>query len=214
MCCGGGRAYDASAMADRIDRAETGAATGASDTHASRAIRRTDRQMSDERAREMLARGYAGRLGTVGRDGWPYVVPLLYVWRDGEIWLHTAAVRGHLRDNIDHEPRVCFEVDAPGEVFAYGRFECDTALEYRSVVAFGRIRVVEDRALKAAFCDGLMARYGDPAWQRPAGFYPRLDLITVYAIAVERLAGKETALPAAEDRWPRADHTKTPHARP
>jgi uncharacterized protein len=179
-----------------------------------RAIRRTDKQMSDERARQTLARGYAGRLGTVGRDGWPYVVPLLYVWRDGEIWVHNTAARGHLRDNVDHEPRVCFEVDEPGEVFAYGRFHCDTSVEYRSVLAFGRIRVVEDRAEKAAFCDALLARYGDPGWQRPAGFYPRLDQITVYAIALERLTGKETPLPAPEARWPRADHTKTPHARP
>ena len=150
----------------------------------------------------------------MGPDGWPYVVPLLYVWRDGEIWLHSSAVRGHLRDSIDHEARVCFEVDEPGEVFAYGRFECDTSVAYRSVMAFGRIRVVEDRAAKSAFCDALMARYGDARWQRPAGFYPRLDQITVYAIAVERLTGKETTLPASADRWPSADHTKTPHARP
>jgi nitroimidazol reductase NimA-like FMN-containing flavoprotein (pyridoxamine 5'-phosphate oxidase superfamily) len=200
---------------DRVsDHRDTDAGTPRTDPLAPRAIRRADRKMSETCAREVLARGYAGRLGSVGHDGWPYVVPLLYVWRDGEIWLHTAAVRGHLRENIDHEPRVCFEVDEPGEVFPYGRFECDTALEYRSVVAFGRIRVVEDRGLKAAFCDALMARYGDPGWARPAGFYPRLDQITVYAIALERLAGKETALPAAEDRWPLADHTRTPHTRP
>ena len=31
---------------------------------------------------------------------------------------------------------------------------------------------------------------------------------------VGRLTGKETPLPAPEHRWPRADHTKTPHARP
>ena len=98
----------------------------ASAERAARAIRRADKQMSDERARETLARGYAGRLGTVGPDGWPYVVPLLYVWRD----------------------------------------------------------------------------------------YPPLDQITVYAIAGERLTGREAPLPAPADRWPRADHTKTPHARP
>ena len=50
--------------------------------------------------------------------------------------------------------------------------------------------------------------------ERPASFSPRLEQITVYAIAVERLTGKETALPAPEDRWPRADDTKTPRARP
>ncbi len=177
-------------------------------------VRRADKLMPEAMAREALARGFAGRLATVGADGWPYVVPLLYVWIDGEIWVHNTRARGHLRENVDHEPRVCFEVDEPGGVFAYGRFECDTSVAYRSVLAFGRIRIVEDRERKAAFCDALLAKYGDPGWKRPEGFYPRLDQITVYAIAIERLSGKQTPLPAAQDRWPAADHTKTPNARP
>ena len=51
-------------------------------------------------------------------------------------------------------------------------------------------------------------------WRRPAGFYPRLDQITLYAIAVERMTGKETVLPAAPQRWPAADRTASPDARP
>jgi nitroimidazol reductase NimA-like FMN-containing flavoprotein (pyridoxamine 5'-phosphate oxidase superfamily) len=89
-------------------------------------IRRTDKVMPEAVAHEVLERGFCGRLATVGPDGWPYIVPLLYIVRDGEIWIHNAGVRGHLRVNVDHEARVCFEVDEPGEVFAYGRFECDT----------------------------------------------------------------------------------------
>jgi hypothetical protein len=59
-----------------------------------------------------------------------------------------------------------------------------------------------------------MAKYAKKDWERPKGFYPRIDQITLYAIAVERLTGKETPLPAAAERWPAADHTKTPNARP
>ena len=177
-------------------------------------IRRTDEAMPEAAAAEVLARGFSGRLATVGPDGWPYIVPLLYLWRDGEIWVHNAGVRGHLRVNVDHEARVCFEVDEPGEVFAYGRFECDTSVEYRSVVVFGRIRVVEERDAKVRFFDALMAKYGDPTWRRAAGFYPRLDQITLYSIAVERMTGKETVLPAAAQRWPAADRTKSPDTRP
>src|SRR5206468_5620557 len=117
-----------------------------------------------------------------------------------------------LRASVEHEPRVCFEIDEPGEVFAYGRFECDSSVAYRSAIAFGRIRIVEDRTDKQRFCEALMDKYGDADWKRPRGFFPRLDQITVYAIAVERVTGKETALPAADNRWPAADHTKSPHA--
>jgi uncharacterized protein len=177
-------------------------------------VRRGDKLMPDERAREMLADGYSGRLGTVGEDGYPYVVPLLYVWRDGRIYVHNTRVRGHLRANVDREPRVCFEVDEPGDVFAYGRFECDSSVAYRSVIAFGRIEVVDDAATKQRFCEALMAKYAPGEGGRPKGFFPRLDQITVYAIAVERLTGKETPLPAPTERWPAVDRTKTPRAVP
>jgi hypothetical protein len=175
-------------------------------------VRRADKLMSAERARAILTGGYAGRLATVGPEGWPYIVPLLFVWRDGEVWVHNTSARGHLRTNVEHEPRACFEVDEPGEVFAYGRFECDTSVVYRSVVAFGRIRIVEESRHKAAFFEALMAKYGDPGWARPLSFFPRLAQVTVYALAVERMTGKETPLPAILDRWPAADHTRTPDA--
>lgn len=177
-------------------------------------VRRKDKLMSDERVLEMLSRGFAGRLATVGPDGWPYVVPLLYVWINGEIRIHNAGARGHLRANVEHENRVCFEIDEPGAIFPYGRFECDTTLAYRSVVLFGRIRIIDDPAQKTAFFDALMAKYGDPRWDRQKGRYPRLDEVTVYAISIERMTGKQTVLPAAGDRWPAADHTKTPDAGP
>jgi len=91
-------------------------------------VRRADKLMSVERAREVLERGYCGRQGTVGADGWPYLLPLLYVCLEGEIWVHNTSARGHLRAHVEHEQRVCFEVDEPGEVFPYGRFECDTSV--------------------------------------------------------------------------------------
>ena len=182
-------------------------------------MRRTDKAMSDDEARAFLGSGYAGRLATVGPDGWPYAVPLLYVTAGDEIWVHNAAAPGHLRANVTHEPRVCFELDEAGEIFAYGRFECDSSVAYRSVIAYGRIRVIDDRAEKQRFCEALLAKYHRPEWERPEasrpkGFFPRLDMITVYAIAIERITGKETALPGPAERWPAKDMTKTPNAKP
>src|SRR5262249_42602779 len=98
--------------------------------------------------------------------------------------------------------------------FAYGRFDCDTSVAYRSVIVFGTIGIVSDREEKARFCSELMRKYGDPAWARPPAFYPRLDEITVYRIAVERLTGKETTLRVASRRWPAVDQTKSPTAVP
>ena len=177
-------------------------------------VRRADKLMADDRVRAMVATSYCGRLATVGADGWPYVVPLLYVWINDEIWVHNTRARGHLRENVDHEARVCFEIDEPGEVFPYGRFECDTSIEYRSVVAFGRIRIVDDEQGKRDFFDALMVKYANPDWDRPKAFYPRLDQVTVYAIKIESMSGKETPLPAVPERWPAVDRTKSPNAKP
>ena len=177
-------------------------------------VRRADKVMSEQRSLEMLERGFSGRLATVGEDGYPYCVPLLYLWIDGQVYVHTTSARGHLRANFERERRVCFEIDEPDEVFDYGRFECDSGLAYRSVILFGKLRMVEDRASKQRFCEALMAKYGKPDTGRPKGFFPRIDIITVYAISVDRMTGKEQVLPAVSQQWPAQDMTKTPNARP
>ena len=84
--------------------------------------------MSPEVAQRVLltlARGYSGRLATVSEDGFPYCIPLLYLWMNGEVYLHTTSAGGYLRANIDRERRVCFQIDEEQGVFDYGRFECD-----------------------------------------------------------------------------------------
>jgi nitroimidazol reductase NimA-like FMN-containing flavoprotein (pyridoxamine 5'-phosphate oxidase superfamily) len=177
-------------------------------------LRRADRVMSGQRAWQMLERGFGGRLATTSEDGSPYCIPLLYILMDGEVYVHTSSARGHFRANVERESRVCFELDEPDEVFDYGRFECDSGLAYRSVILFGKIRIIEDKAAKHRFCEALMTKYGKPDSGRPKGFFPRIDIITVYAISVERMTGKEMALPALSEQWPAKDRTKTPNARP
>ena len=177
-------------------------------------LRRVDKQMPEERLRSLLQHGRVGRLATVGPDGWPYVVPLLYVLTDAEIWVHNTRTQGHLRANVEHAQRVCFEVDEPGEVFPYGRYECDTSLAYRSAIVFGSIRIVEEREQKQTFFEAFMAKYADARWDRPKGFFPRLDQVTVYALRIERMTGKEAPLPAAENQWPAVDRTKSVDTEP
>jgi uncharacterized protein len=177
-------------------------------------MRRTDRVMSEGRTLETLANAYSGRLATVSKDGFPYCIPLLYLWLDGEVYFHTTGARGHLRANVENNRRVCFQVDEQEGVFDYGRFECDSGLAYRSVCLFGQIRIVDDKEAQQRFCEALMAKYGKPGTRRPKGFFPRIDAITLYAIAVERMTGKEQSLPPLSEQWPAKDSSKTPNASP
>src|ERR1043166_7656075 len=148
-------------------------------------LRRQDRLLADAEARELIARAYCGRLATVSADGSPYIVPLLHVFPADELMVHNAAARGHLRQNVERDARVCYEVDEPVKVFDYGRF-----------------------------FDALLTKYGTGTPGRPKGFYPRLDEVTVYAIAVERIAGKHCPLPPLAEQWPALGPTTPPKARP
>ena len=177
-------------------------------------LRRVDRLMADNEARQFLKAGFAGRLATVSEDGSPYCLPFLYVWLDHRILFHNTIARGHLRGNVAHEARVCFLVDEPEQVFDYGRFECDTGLAYRSVIVFGTIAVIDDLALKQRFFETLLEKYGTPERDRPRGFFPRIGEVTVYAISITRITGKQLSLPGITERWPAIDSTKSPHARP
>jgi hypothetical protein len=168
--------------------------------------------MSREEIDEVLRRGVCGRLGTLGTDGFPYVLPMLYVWNGDEIFWHCGVGAGQLLTNISARDQVCFEVDEPGDVFGYGRFECDSSLAYASVIAIGRLRPVENPTGKEEFCTRLMLKYGSEIEGRPKGVFPRLAAIRVYAIEAQRLTGKFSRLPELEQRWPQVDRTSSPSA--
>jgi len=177
-------------------------------------MRRADKLMPEHRIYELLETGYCARLGTVDADGWPYVCPLLFVWQQGRVWFHNTVADGHFKSNVRHNARACLEIDVPGEVFPYGRYACDTSIEYRSVIAFGRITIDEERTAKVAFFQALMSKYYGNDTSRPKDFFPRLDGVTLYSMSIERLTGKETLLPSPEQRWPAVDNTKSPTASP
>jgi len=65
---------------------------------------------------------------------------------------------------------------------------------------------------KTRFLVELMRKYADPNWSRPKAFFPRFDEIEVYAMAIERLTGKQQVLPEFSQRWPALDRTKSPNA--
>jgi PPOX class probable F420-dependent enzyme len=51
---------------------------------------------------------------TIGRDGWPHLMPLWYVLRDGECWAWTYAKSQKVR-NLERDPRCTLQVEAGTE---------------------------------------------------------------------------------------------------
>jgi PPOX class probable F420-dependent enzyme len=48
---------------------------------------------------------------TLGRDGWPHLMPLWYVVRGGELWSWTYAKSQKVR-NLERDPRCTLQVEA------------------------------------------------------------------------------------------------------
>ena len=57
-----------------------------------REMRRMDRKISDNQARELLKNNTYGVLSTIGVDGYPYGVPLNYVFFNDAIYFHCAII--------------------------------------------------------------------------------------------------------------------------
>jgi len=84
---------------------------------------------------------------TNGRDGWPHLMPLWYVVRDGELWSWTYAKSQKVR-NLERDPRVTLQVEA-GEQYH----------ELRGVMIRARAEIHRDLETVAAFGAELFARY-------------------------------------------------------
>jgi PPOX class probable F420-dependent enzyme len=54
---------------------------------------------------------------TLARDGWPHLMPLWYVVRDGTLWGWTYAKSQKVR-NLERDPRCTLQLEAGGDVYS------------------------------------------------------------------------------------------------
>ncbi len=157
-------------------------------------VRRADRAMDEADSVALLERCLVGHVGTVSADGTPYVTPMNYVYVPGSnrMYLHMSAQRGHLLANLEHSPKVCFQVERAGPVVQTGETGCDASQVYQSVVCFGTARFISVRSQKEHVCRMFNEKY---APKLPTDSFPRLDETLVVAIAIERMTGKRRPMP-------------------
>lgn len=155
-------------------------------------IYRAKRLMPDPEAREFLHAHKVAHVGTVDAQGWPYVIPLVYIYEGGDIlYLHTGDHQGHFLTNVQHNPRICVEVGEMGAVHRGKPYACNSALVYTSVIVFGGVRILDDRGKKTWFFDQLMAKYGEEGWTFEPG-YPQINRIILYEQKMEIVTGKHS----------------------
>lgn len=146
-------------------------------------MRRKDRQLSEQDARQILERGEYGILSTADKDGIPYGVPLNYAYQDGIIYFHCAKDVGLKAANIAAQPKVCFTVVGNTEVLPE-KF----ATKYESAVVFGTARRAADKRIGLTL---LQKKYSPEFTEEGIQYIEQsLSHVEVYEIKVEGLTGK------------------------
>lgn len=159
-----------------------------------RLMRRSGQQLPDKETETILACGREGVLA-VTAGGWPYAVPVNYCWKDGKIIIHSAR-EGHKIDAVRENDKVSFCVVAEKTVIPE---KYTTA--YKSVIVFGRARLIEDPEAMTPFLDALAERFtGAPEEERQAYIRKYLARVAVIVIEPEHITGKEGSLPAEARR--------------
>jgi PPOX class probable F420-dependent enzyme len=88
--------------------------------------------MSEDEASAFLRDGRTVTCATNGRDGWPHLMPLWYVVRDGTLWAWTYGKSQKSR-NLERDPRCTLQVEA-GQEYA----------QLRGVMLKARARIHRD----------------------------------------------------------------------
>ena len=106
-----------------------------------RELIRKNKQLSMEDCIHVLNTETRGVLSVQGDDGYPYGMPMnhWYCEENGRIYFHSGP-KGHKVDAMREYEKVSFCVYDQGY-----RIEGEWALNIKSVIVFGRIRVVEDQ---------------------------------------------------------------------
>lgn len=152
-----------------------------------RPIRRKKRETDIEAAKALLLSGRRGVLAVNGDNGYPYAVPINYIYdkETEKIYFHGARA-GHKIDALRACDKVCFTV--------YGNETIkdeDWAPFMQSVVVFGRCHLLEAGERATELLKKLAMKY-----------YPNEQLVVdeiardgkaaqVFEIEIEHLSGKE-----------------------
>jgi len=150
-----------------------------------REMRRSKQSLSIEDTIGVMARCTNGVLACLGDEGYPYAVPLSYVYFNGRIYFHSAKA-GHKIDAIMKNPKVSFSVIDEDKIVSE-----EYTTYFRSVIAFGKARVVEGDEWLGSF-KALVEKYsGDQPEEAKNKGISKCTQAYIIAIDVEHITGKE-----------------------
>lgn len=162
-----------------------------------RPMRRSRQALCAEECEKILKEGTSGVLSVVGEDGWPYGVPLSYVWHEGALYFHCART-GHKLDAIRQDDRVSFCVVAQDRVIPE-----EYTTYFRSVILFGRAEIMEGPLEIRTAIEILAKKYHPTDTPEHRGHMIDREIAAMCMVKIipEHIAGKE-AIELAKAKQP------------
>lgn len=149
-------------------------------------MRRKDRTAGEEVINRLLQQGEYGVLATVGENGYPYSVPLNYVYMNEAVYFHCATV-GQKLENIKNSDRVSFCIVENAAVIP-----AIFSTSYESIILFGKAALVTELGEKTEVLVKLVEKYS--AGYEEQGFeaiQKALERTNVVKIQIEHITGKK-----------------------
>lgn len=107
-------------------------------------MRRNELQLSGEETREKLAACQYITLAMMGDNGYPYSLPISFVYEEGQLFIHGYK-SGHKMEALTNHEKVSFSAIYENEVNSAG-----FTVTYTSIIAFGRAKRLNDNEKKRA----------------------------------------------------------------
>jgi len=151
-----------------------------------RKMRRFKQQISEEECLQVLREEPRGVLSLLGDDDYPYGIPMdhWYSEADGRLYFHGAR-EGHKIDAITRCDKAGYCVMDQGF-----RKDGDWALNIRSVIVFGRIRLVTDAAKTREICENICRKFTDDEDYIAKELQNALPRVQCLELVPEHMTGK------------------------
>lgn len=151
-----------------------------------REMRRKRQLLPMEQTVEIMEKGTSGVLALLGDEGYPYAVPMSYIFCGSKLYFHCAKA-GHKIDALRGCEKASFCVIGQDKVISQ-----EYTTYFRSAIAFGRIRVIEDEAQKRSAIQLLAAKYTpDDDEGRAREIDQEYRALCMLEMDIEHLTGKE-----------------------
>ena len=152
-----------------------------------REMRRKRQILSKELCEAILKNGKTGVLALLGDHDYPYAVPLNYCYKNGKIYFHCAK-SGHKIDAIKKCEKASFCVIAQDDIVP----EKFTTY-FRSVIAFGKVRIISDESEKLDAINSLTIKYcpDENAEARLKEIEYEYPALCMLEFTIEHLSGKQ-----------------------